>query len=122
MKIAIITGASSGLGVEFYKGLQNEALDEIWIIARREQRLNEIRDSFGKIPTRCIPMDVTTRESMCALKALFESEAPEILFLINNAGAGVLGRLDEADYTAQGSMIELNVRFGELPHCGGNRV
>ena len=55
MRIAIITGASSGLGVEFYRGLQGEALDEIWIIARREDRLNDIKEKYGKIPTRCIP-------------------------------------------------------------------
>ncbi len=110
MRIAIITGASSGLGVEFYRGLQNEMLDEIWIIARREDRLNEIKQSFGKITTRCIPMDITLRESMCAIDGLLKSEAPEVVFLINNAGAGVLGRLDEADYDAQGKMVELNVR------------
>ena len=50
-KIAIITGASSGLGVEYYKSIQNEALDEIWIIARRENRLNEIAEQLGKIKT-----------------------------------------------------------------------
>ncbi len=110
MKIAIITGASSGLGVEFYKGLQGEALDEIWIIARREAKLNEIKELHGKIPTRCIPMDVTSRESMVHLSELLASEAPDIKFLINNAGAGVYGPLDEADYVMQGSMVELNVR------------
>ena len=110
MKIAIITGASSGMGVEFYKGLQSEALDEIWIIARREGKLNDIKAQFGKIPTRCVAMDITTRESMEQLKSSIEAEKPEICFLINNAGAGVLGRLDEADYKAQGSMVELNAR------------
>jgi NAD(P)-dependent dehydrogenase (short-subunit alcohol dehydrogenase family) len=44
------------------------------------------------------------------LKATLEAENPEVQFLINNAGAGVLGRVDEADYKAQGSMVELNVR------------
>ncbi len=110
MKIAIITGASSGLGVEFYKGLQDEALDEIWIIARREEKLNEIKELHGKITTRCIPMDITTRESMVNLKELLASESPDVKILINNAGAGVYGPLDEADYVMQGSMVELNVR------------
>lgn len=110
MKIAIITGASSGLGVEFFKGLQNEALDEIWIIARREERLKEISALYGKIPTRCIPLDITTRESMTYLCELLKNESPDIRFLINNAGAGVYGALEGADYIAQGNMIELNVR------------
>ena len=110
MRIAIITGASSGLGVEFYKGLQDENLDEIWIIARREAKLNEIKNSLAKISTRCLALDITTRESMEYLKSLLESEAPDIKFLINNAGAGVYGPLAEADYKAQGSMVELNTR------------
>ena len=109
MKIAIITGASSGMGVEFYRGLQNEELDEIWIIARREARLNEIKSLYGRIPTRCIPMDITLRESMESLKSML-NEDTDVKFLINNAGAGVYGRLDCADYNAQGAMIELNVR------------
>ena len=110
MKIAIITGASSGLGVEFYKAIQNEPLDEIWIISRRKERLDEIKEKFGAIQTRVIPMDITTRESMESLKALLEAERAEIKLLINNAGAGVYGPVENADYKAQGSMIELNVR------------
>ena len=110
MKIAIITGASSGLGVEFFKGLQKEALDEIWIIARREAKLNEIASLHGKIKTRAIPLDITTRESMSYFSELLKSETPDIRFLVNNAGAGVYGSLDSADYVSQGNMIELNVR------------
>ena len=110
MKIAIITGASSGLGVEFYKAIQKEAIDEAWIIARREDRLNEIKDSLSIISTRVIPMDITTREGIEALKALLDAEKPDIRFLINNAGAGVYGAIENADYKAQGSMVELNAR------------
>ncbi len=110
MKIAIITGASSGLGVEYYRAIQDEVLDEIWIIARRENRLNEIKEKFEKITTRVIPMDITTRESMVELKSLFDEIKPDIKFLINNAGAGIYGPVSEADYKVQGSMVELNVR------------
>ena len=107
-KIAIITGASSGLGVEFYKHLQNEGLDEIWLIARRKDRLETVKNEFGKVNTRCIPMDITLDENISKLKDLLDSEKPDVSFLINNAGFGVLGRLDEADYTTQGGMIDLN--------------
>jgi short-subunit dehydrogenase len=109
-KIAIITGASSGLGVEYYKAIQNEALDEIWIIARRENKLHEIAEQLGKIKTRVIPMDITLDSSIAQLKEMLESEKPDVKFLINNAGSGVIGNLDEADYRKQGFMVDLNVR------------
>ncbi|MBQ8393163.1 MAG: SDR family NAD(P)-dependent oxidoreductase [Clostridia bacterium] len=109
-KIAVITGASSGLGVELYKEMQKEELDEIWIIARREERLKEIADTFGKIKTRVIPMDITLSENTERLKSLFETETPDIRFFINNAGFGTIGNLDEADYKKQGQMVDLNVR------------
>lgn len=110
MNIGIITGASSGLGVEFYKQLQTENLDEIWVIARRENRLNELKEKYGKISTKVVPMDVTTRENMEKLTALLKEENPSVRFLINNAGFGTIGNLDEADYDVQGKIVELNVR------------
>ena len=110
MKIGIITGASSGLGVEFYKELQNENLDEIWVIARRENRLNELKEKYGKLATRVVAMDITTRENVEKFQSLLQDEKPDVKFLINNAGFGTIGNLDEADYKTQGSIVELNVR------------
>jgi len=109
-KIAVITGASSGLGVEFYKALQTEALDEIWIIARREGKLKEISDTYGRVKTRVVSMDITLSENVKALKELFEEEKPDIRFFINNAGFGTVGNLDEADHVKQGQMVDLNVK------------
>ena len=110
MKIAIITGASSGLGVEFYKELQKENLDEIWVVARRENRLNELKEQYGTLATRVVAMDITTRENVEKFKNLLETENPNVKFLINNAGFGTIGNLDEADYQTQGNIVELNVR------------
>ncbi len=110
MNIAIITGASSGLGVEFFKEIQHEELDEVWVIARRKDKLVEICDKLGKIKSRVIPMDITRDESILELQALLESEKPSIRFLINNAGFGIIGELADADYSIQGSMILLNAK------------
>lgn len=107
-KIAIITGASSGLGVEFYKHLQGEGLDEIWLIARRLDRLEAVKAELGTVPTRCISMDITAEESILRLREMLENEKPEVSFLINNAGYGVLGRVDESEPMSQGGMIDLN--------------
>lgn len=107
-KIAIITGASSGLGAELYKEIQNEALDEIWIIARREDRLNKLKEDFGKIDTKVIPMDVTLSESMAAFENMLSSNEYDVRFLFNNAGFGIIGDVIDASYETQGSMVTLN--------------
>ena len=107
-KIAIITGASSGLGAELYKEIQNEALDEIWIIARREDRLSKLKEDFGKIDTKVIPMDVTLNESMVAFENMLSSNEYDVRFLFNNAGFGIIGDVINASYETQGSMVTLN--------------
>ena len=109
-KIAILTGASSGLGVEFYKELQKEKLDEIWIVARREQRLNEIKDKFGTLNTRVVAMDITLADNLQALQTTLETEQPDVKFLVNNAGFGTIGNLLDSNYVTQGKIVDLNVR------------
>ena len=106
--IAIITGASSGLGVELYKEIQGENLDEIWVIARREDRLNKLKEDFGKIETRVVPMDVTLDESIATLENMLKSDEYNVRFLFNNAGFGIIGDVIDADYKAQGDMVTLN--------------
>lgn len=106
--IAIITGASSGLGVEIYKEVQKEQLDEIWVIARREDRLNKLKDDFGKIETKVIPMDITLNESLIKLENLLNENQCNVKFLFNNAGFGVIGDVIDADYETQGNMVTLN--------------
>lgn len=110
MNIAIITGASSGLGVEFYKEIQKEGLDEIWVIARREEKLRENSEKFGKIKTRIVPMDLTVQESILKLQKMLDEEAPCVKFLVNNAGFGIFGAVIDSDFEAQGAMVDLNVR------------
>ena len=110
MNIAIITGASSGLGLEFYKELQKEALDEIWIIARRKERLEENKDKFGKIKTKIVPMDITVRENISLLDEMLSREDINVKFLINNAGFGAYGDVASSSFEVQGDMVDLNVR------------
>ncbi len=110
MNIAIITGASSGIGVEFFKELQNEPLDEVWVIARREKNLIDVCEKYGKINHRILCMDVTTQESMDSLELLLEIEQPTIKYLINNAGFGVFGAVADIDVKKQSSMIDVNIK------------
>ena len=106
--IAIVTGASSGLGVELYKEIQKEALDEIWIIARREDRLNKIKEDFEKIDTRVIPMDITLNENLITLEKRLNEGEYNVKFLFNNAGFGIIGDVANADFKSQGDMVALN--------------
>ena len=110
MNIAIITGASSGLGIEFYKEMQKECLDEIWVIARREAVLNEICQKHGKIKSRVIPLDLTPDESIDKFSSLLSNENPTIKFLFNNAGFGAYGTVEDLGAKKQADMIDLNVK------------
>ena len=108
MKIAVVTGASSGIGWEFVKGLdKNEALDEIWVIARRRERLNELAGQT-KTSVRVIPMDLTEEESFEAYRRLLEEIRPEIHVLVNNSGFGVFGAFAERPLEQQLKIIDLN--------------
>ena len=107
MKIAVLTGASAGMGREFFKNLQNFCgLDEIWIIARRADRLEEMAQS-SKIKTRVVALDLTDRQSISVIEDMLRAENPDIRILINNAGFGKLGYVYELEREAQMNMVEL---------------
>ena len=78
MKIAVITGASSGMGREFVYAIDQEFdLDEIWVIARREEKLKELGEKC-RAKVRPIALDLADRESFVAYKDVLEAEKPEI--------------------------------------------
>lgn len=110
MNIAVITGASSGMGREFVYALdKDEEFDEIWVIARREQRLLELAEKC-RAKIRPIPLDLGKRESFKAYKALLEAEKPEIAVLVNAAGFGLFGSFTDMDMDRQLDIIDLNSR------------
>lgn len=78
MKIAVITGASSGMGREFVYAIDKEFdLDEIWVIARREEKLKELGEKC-RAKVRPIALDLADRESFAVYKDVLEAEKPEI--------------------------------------------
>lgn len=110
MGIAIVTGASSGLGREFVKQIdRDEKLDEIFVIARRLDRLQELQaDCATKI--RPIPMDLTKMDNLAALQALLEREKPDVRLLINNAGFGKMGDYKQVIRQDNDDILALNCR------------
>jgi tRNA-dihydrouridine synthase len=85
MKIALITGASSGMGVEFVKQLDREGLDELWLVARREDRLNSIAAECKSV-VRVIALDLL-KEDACAelLEMAKRCEAAGVSFITVHA-------------------------------------
>lgn len=110
MKIAVITGASSGMGREFVYALdKDEAFDELWVIARREQRLLALGEKC-RARVRPIVLDLQDRASFAAYSELLRREQPEISVLVNAAGFGLFGPFMEMDMDRQLDIIDLNSR------------
>lgn len=108
MKIAVITGASSGMGQEFAKRVEaSEAFDEIWVIARRLERLEALADSIST-KTRCMALDLTQKECLDEYAALLESEKPDVAVLVNGSGYGKFGAFCDMPLDEQLGMIDLN--------------
>lgn len=109
MKIAIITGASSGLGREYVRQLYKEDFDAIWAIARRKDKLQELVTAYGE-KIRPLAMDLTKPESLAEIKSLLAKECPNVALLINAAGFGKMGPTTDIPMETYDAMINLNCR------------
>jgi short-subunit dehydrogenase len=110
MKIAIITGASSGMGREFVYALDaDEEFDELWVIARRRERLEELQ-AKTRANVRVMALDLIDERSFDVVAEMLAQEQPEVAVLVNAAGFGVFGPFAERDLHRQLDMINLNAR------------
>ena len=109
LNIAVITGASSGIGREYALEVSRtrEAVDEIWLIARREDKLRETAESISK-KVRILPLDLTKEDALNEYSNLLLSLKPNVLTLINNAGFGKLGDFDWTSPEDSTGMVRLN--------------
>ena len=91
-KVAIITGASSGMGREFalYIDRRLSSIDELWFIARRRNRLEELRENINK-PCIVIDEDITDAGFAMRFEKMLKQENPSVKLLINCAGYGIVG-------------------------------
>lgn len=106
--IAIVTGASSGIGAEFCRALDHRGLESIWLIARRADRLESLADELST-PCTVIPADLTTHEGIRSVLDRIESSGCGIGYLVNCAGMGRFGDTWEVSDRDTETMIDLNV-------------
>lgn len=111
MRIALITGASSGMGAEFARQIDRtwKGIDEIWLLARRKQRLEETAGLLHHA-TRVVPMDLTDRECYGTLEKMFRDEGVRVGLLVNCAGYGKIGNYEKVSRFDSENMIDLNCR------------
>ena len=110
MNIAIVTGASSGMGREFVLQLSGFVqVDEIWAIARRESALEALKAETS-VPVRPVPLDLLKPESFDSFGKLLETEQPNIKLLVNAAGFGKFGAYHKVSLQEESDMIDLNCK------------
>ena len=109
--IAILTGASSGIGKEFFLSLNDrkEGLDEIWVIARSENKLRDLQ-SLTDVPLRVFPLDLSLSESTNVLEKALEEESPAIRYLICASGFGRFNGVSDDERGVLENMVDLNCR------------
>lgn len=102
---ALITGASSGIGRDIAKELARRGYD-IVIVARSEDKLNELKNEINNVQVEVIPMDISNLDNC---KELY-NKVGYVDILVNNAGFGLFGKFNTTDIDREMEMVDLNVK------------
>jgi uncharacterized protein len=116
MAIAVITGASTGIGREFAYICASHGYDLV-LVARSAQTLEEVANSIHEKTgraVRVVALDLSAVDAPPKLWDALSSLSPDIEILINNAGFGLTGFFAELDTSQQMEMVYLNM--GALTH------
>lgn len=117
--VALITGASSGIGKEFAR-IHAERKGDLVIIARNEERLNELKnelESKYQVQVKVIAKDLSQENAPQEIHDEIKSEGIKVEYLINNAGFGGRGKFHEQDWNKSRSMMQVNmVSLAALTH------
>ena len=110
MNIAIVTGASSGMGKEFVMQLSRYVtVEEIWVIARRKEALESLQEHV-QAKIRPISLDLCKEESFQVFSDLLAQEKPDVKLLVNAAGFGKFGDYHDISMEDDLRMIDLNCK------------
>lgn len=117
MRVAIVTGASSGMGKEFAKQIDDFGFDEIWGIALDQDALNQLQSEM-KTTIKTFALDLTKDESFETYANALKEENPIVELLVNCSGFGKFGSYEQIPLEQSCNMIDLNckgtVRMTEL--------
>ena len=111
MKTAVITGASTGMGRVFAKEIcrKYKNIEEIWIIARRKEKLESLKEELGREKSVVVlPLDLTKEEDLQRYQNALYKRNPEVCILVNSAGYGKIGSFEAISYEHNRGMIKLN--------------
>lgn len=111
MSIAIVSGASGGLGSAFVDTIIAEypEISEIWAIARKEDKLKRLEEAYPAKKFRLIPCDLSKQETYTEIERLLDEVKPEIEFLICNCGGFVRGDFQEVPLQKHIGLVNLNI-------------
>ena len=114
-KLALVTGASSGIGEALAQRIAADGVDLI-LVARREDRLRALAAELP-VETHVVPLDLTDRGAPEALMAEVARYGRPVDVLVNNAGFGHAGAFAKEPLEQQLGMVDLNIRaLVELSH------
>lgn len=103
--VALITGASAGLGAEFARQLAKRGY-RLVLAARRKERLDDLANALGD--ARAVTIDLSNRNAAAKLVADIAAAGEQVDILVNNAGFGLIGQFAELDGGRLRQMIDLN--------------
>lgn len=109
MDICVITGASSGIGREFFRQLAGEQFDEFWVIARHEPALRALQE-LTATPVRVLPLDLSDPADCEAYGAALRAQQPNVRLLVHCAGFGKFEATTALGLETNCNMVDLNVR------------
>lgn len=106
--LALITGASSGLGYEFAKLYAANGYDLV-VTARNEEKLQKLKSELSHVDVTVIPKDLSQPNSAQELYQTITDQELSIDVLVNNAGFGLNGEFDKLSLQYQQEMIQVNM-------------
>lgn len=111
MSVAIVTGASTGLGAHYVEAIVKERpeIGEIWLVARNAERLKKVAAKYPERKFKTISADLADYKTAYAkLEAILEENKPDISLIVQDAGGFLRGDFDQLSFQTQVDLINLN--------------